>query len=173
MNEAKAERNCLNYEFCHNRPGPVELGPFCMTCGSAYNGKQWDKLTFIDSKEDCDVCFNHCDRKVMFPANCGHAFCIECSKAILLWDETRYHLDPVRYGCPPCPNACENLAKGKQCYCEEYDAIVDLWHEAHPDQFSLWNEAEHESIENSDDITYGKGVCPLCRRKYDPTTKLK
>jgi hypothetical protein len=82
---------------------------------------------------------------------------------------SRYHLSPEPYGCPPCPNGCINPIKGKQCYCEEYDIIQDNWEIEDYDQWKKWNEAEHLSIERSENenSSFSKCICPLCRKKYN------
>ena len=58
----------------------------------------WNELEFRDTQNDCVVCMECTGREMKFPA-CNHYFCVECSKKILFWDETRYHLSPVPYGC--------------------------------------------------------------------------
>ena len=106
---------------------------------------------------------------MLFPTNCSHSFCIECCKNLLFWDETRYHLSPEPYGCPPCPNGCINPIKGKQCYCDEYTELQDNWEIENPVQWKKWNKAEHLSIDLSiEDVgsSFGKRICPLCREKY-------
>ena len=163
------DSKCPNFELCKHNKVPGIGSECCMTCGSWFKvgGFGWDKLIFFDSTDECVVCMNLCERKLMFPTNCGHSFCVECSKNILFWDETRYHLSPVPYGCPPCPNGCENPEKGKQCYCEDYDSLEDEWQKSNPVQFNKWCSDQDNSIDNSfKDITYGQGVCPLCRKKY-------
>jgi hypothetical protein len=168
MEEAN-EIKCENYEFCKETV-PNGLGAkYCMDCGSWFKfGHGWDKLNIIDSTDDCIVCMNNCNRKLIFPTNCGHSFCLDCSKNILYWDETRYHLSPVPFGCPPCPNGCENPIKGKQCYCEEYDSVQNEWEKNNPVQYKKYNNDQNQSIDNSsNDVTYGKCICPLCRKKYE------
>jgi hypothetical protein len=160
---------CNNYEFCEQYRVPEMGSEYCMTCGSWFKagGFGWDKLTIVNSTNECAICMHECERKLMFPTKCGHSFCIDCSKKILFFDETRYHLSPVTYGCPPCPNGCVNPEKGKQCYCEEYDSIQETWEQSNPNEFNKWNNDQENSINNSsNDVTYGKGVCPLCRTKY-------
>jgi hypothetical protein len=166
-----AENNnlkCGNYEFCGNEKVPEMGSDFCMTCGSWFKigGFGWNKLTIIDCTDECIICMNICERKLLFPTNCGHSFCLNCSRNILFWDETRYHLSRVPFGCPPCPNGCVNPIKGKQCYCEEYDSIQDGWEQNKPEEYKEWEKAERKSVDASNDITYGKCVCPLCRKKY-------
>ena len=160
---------CGNYEFCGNEKVPGMGSDFCMTCGSWFKigGFGWDKLTIIDSTEECIICMNISERKLLFPTNCKHSFCLSCSRNILLWDATRYHLSRVPFGCPPCPNGCVNPIKGKQCYCEEYDYIQDGWEQNKPEEFKMWNSEENKSVDSSNDVTYGKCVCPLCRKKYN------
>jgi len=161
------ELKCANYEFCKGDRVPEMGSEYCMTCGSWFKGQfGWDKLIIVDSTDECIICMNICERKILFPTKCGHSFCINCSRNILFDDETRYHLSPVPYGCPGCPNGCENPKKGKQCYCEEYDSIQDKWKQSNPDEFNKWNDDQNESIDTSNEVTYGKRTCPLCRKKY-------
>ena len=159
---------CTNYEFCQHDKVPEMGSDYCMTCGSWFKmGFGWDKLTIVDSTDECIVCTNMCERKLMFPTKCGHSFCLPCSRKILFFDESTYHLSPVQYGCPPCPNGCENPEKGKQCYCEEYDAIEEEWKNCNPGSWNRWNNEQNKSIDDSSkEITYGKGTCPFCRKKY-------
>jgi len=162
------DSKCGNHEFCEGYKCPGIGSDYCMTCGSWFKGQfGWDKLTIVDSTDECAVCMNVCERKLVFPTNCGHSFCKNCSRNLLFWDETRYHLSPVSYGCPPCPNGCENPKTGRQCYCEDYDSIQNEWERSNPEKFKKWNDDQNKSIDNSlYDINYGQGVCPLCRKKY-------
>jgi len=82
---------CKNYELCN---GTLALDHYemvanylCTTCGSWFKicGFGWDNLEFKDCDEDCDVCGVSVDRKLKFPTNCGHSFCILCSKTILFY----------------------------------------------------------------------------------------
>lgn len=166
---------CKNYELCKNtlhlNHWEYHANYLCMTCGSGFKvgGFGWNELEFKESDEECAVCNENQNKKVKFPANCGHWFCISCSRNILFWDETRYHLSPVPFGCPPCPNECINPIKGKQCYCEEYDEVLNRWKQESPDQYKEYNDAENLSIELSETIpgsVFGSSKCPLCRKKY-------
>jgi hypothetical protein len=140
-----------------------------MNCGSwsKYIGFGWDQLTFIDSSEACVVCYGDHERKLMFPAGCGHSFCIKCSKSLLFSDEHKYCKSPVFYGCPPCPNGCENPEKGYQCDCLEYDPVIEQWMQNDLANWTRWNDDQNTSIENGDYTSaYGKATCPLCRAQY-------
>jgi len=161
---------CENYEFCKSERVPGMGSKYCMTCGSWFKicGFGWDKLTIVDSIDECILCMNMCKRKIMFPTNCGHSFCLPCSKKILYISEDRSCLSPVPYGCAPCPKGCENPVKGVQCHCIEYDSIQDQWKNANPTEFNTWNDAQNYSIDNSVyDYAYGSSSCPLCRKKYE------
>lgn len=97
-------------------------------------------------------------------------FCVNCCKKILFWDESRYHLSPEPYGCPPCPNNCNNPVKGKQCYCEEYDEIQKIWENTNPKEYKKWNDDEHFSIHNSEEESgsiFSSKTCSMCRKKYN------
>jgi hypothetical protein len=161
---------CKNYELCKDNiplDGYNYKGNYlCINCDNF----EWNELEFRDATEECIVCFCNNSREMKFPTNCDHWFCINCSKDILFWNETRYHLSPEPYGCLPCPNGCINPLKGKQCYCEEYNIIQDNWELNEPEQYIRWNNDEHESIELSEETSgsvYCSKTCPLCRKKYD------
>jgi hypothetical protein len=159
---------CSNYEFCEsNRVNGVE-SEYCMDCGTWFKfGNGWNKLDIINTTEECAVCMNSYKKKVMFPTKCGHSFCIRCSRDILLWNENRYRLSPVQYGCPPCPNGCKNPEKGPQCDCEEYSTIQEKWILSKPSDYKRWSSDEGFSISNGEkDNSYGSLTCPLCRKKY-------
>jgi len=166
---------CKNYELCQRvlPPDCFENGVkyLCMACGDWFKmgGFDWNELEFRDAEEDCPVCMNTNNKQVKFPTNCGHWFCVSCTRNILFWDEQRYHLSPVLYGCPHCPNGCGNPERGKQCGCEEYDEIQDNWERSNPDDYNRWNDAENISIglgEDNPGSVFNSKKCPLCRATY-------
>lgn len=158
---------CINYEFCEGKSCDVSSNSTCMACGSWFHfGHGWDALAFVDSSESCSICLEDVTRKMMFPTNCGHSFCISCSRNILLWDETMMHLSPVPYGCPPCPNGCDVVVRGRQCYCDEYNAVQNEWELSDPIKYNEWNEAENISIDMGPGGAYASKTCPICRSKY-------
>jgi hypothetical protein len=159
---------CKNYELCESiLPDwwfDCKLTYLCTNCDMF----GWNVLEFKES-EECVVC-NEMNKHVKFPANCGHWFCVSCSRNILFQDETRYHLSRVPFGCPPCPNECINPVKGKQCYCENYDEIIQRWEQENPVQYKEYNDAEILSVELSETTTgsvFFSKKCPLCRKKYE------
>jgi hypothetical protein len=161
---------CKNYELCtHILPQDWYehfANYLCMTCDMF----GWRELEFRETQEECIVCNETTHKQVKFPTNCGHWFCVSCSRNILFWDETRYHLSPVPYGCPPCPNGCINPIRGRQCYCIDYDEIKDKWEEEYPEKYEEYNNAENLSIELSEETSgsiYSSKKCPLCRKKYE------
>jgi hypothetical protein len=168
---------CKNYELCDSVL-PTDhyehhANYLCMGCGSwfpkKYGGHGWNELEFRQSAEECAVCHETCERQLKFPANCGHWFCISCSKEILFWQESRYHISPVLFGCPPCPNGCVNPEKGNQCNCEEYDEIQEKWRQQNPLKLEEFADALDLSINSSlnNESVYGSQKCPLCRKKYE------
>jgi len=171
------ERNgikCKNYELCQNILPPDHYERYaqylCPQCDNGSLGFGWNELEFRIGEEECVVCNETSNTQLKFPANCGHWFCISCSRNILFWDETQYHLSPIPFGCPPCPNGCTNPVKGKQCYCVNYDEILERWEQENPYKYKEWNDAEHISIELSENISgsvFGSKKCPLCRKKYE------
>lgn len=161
---------CLNYEFCGNNAIPEIGQEFCMTCGSWFKyGFGWNKLTFVNTSDSCVICCSDISKQVLFPTGCGHMFCISCTKDLLYFDETRYHKSPVTYGCPPCPNGCQNPEIGKQCYCLEYDTVIDTWEQNDKQKWSRWDRDQERSIEDGMEqiqSSYGRKKCPLCRAVY-------
>lgn len=115
-----------------------------MDCGSWFKfGHGWDQLTFKDTTEPCAVCMESTGREVSFPTNCGHSFCIKCSRDLLFYDANRYSVCPVRFGCPPCMH---KDIKGTSCRnrpcCEEDEVVFDSWAQRCPAQHYIWNEIE-------------------------------
>ncbi len=166
---------CINYEYCQEEPPQWVINhhpPYCMNCAIASNGT----LQFRDTTAECCICMDHKGREMKFPT-CSHWFCVSCCRNLLSGDETKYHLSQVPFGCPPCPNGCENPERGTQCYCRIYYdgelgideigplSVVQAWEKDHPESFKRWNQAEIESIDrgNINGEVWGSRKCPLCR----------
>ena len=164
--ECKARYLCTNYDtILINWWYEYKETYLCMRC----NMFGWGELEFKENNDECDICNEENNKFVNFPTNCGHCFCTQCSRNILFYDEKRYHLSPVPFGCPPCPNKCTNPIKGKQCYCKEYVKILDQWKKAYPEKYEEYNIAQILSIQLSETIpgsVYGSQKCPMCREKY-------
>ena len=158
---------CVNHEFCegeiYSQVDPVYCTNKCTTRTSMSFG--FERLDIFDGDSECPVCLAGPGRRLRFPAGCGHSFCFECSRKIMFWDETNYHLSPVPFGCPPCPNGCQNPTRGRQCYCIEYDAVQESWQNRDRRSWQRWNDLENESIETPDPHRANQ-TCPLCRTKY-------
>lgn len=159
--------SCPNDEFCgvKSKLSDEYYSHFthCMTCRSF----GWGTLHIHDAHDECSICGEEVSRKLKFPnKDCSHSFCLSCSRNIIFWDETRYHLNPCKYGCPPCPNGCINPERGRQCYCHEYDAIKDTWENENPEDFNKYNDDEDISIQKGEEAgsAFGSGKCPICRR---------
>jgi hypothetical protein len=157
---------CKNYELCK-----TVLPRWWFDCKGSYLCINclifgWGELEFKYQEEECCVCNETVNIMLKFPTSCGHWFCCECSRNILLWDETRYHLSQVPYGCPPCPNGCLNPEKGTQCNCIKHDEIKDVWEKEFPQEFERWNEDDDFSINNTVDYHFANRKCPLCRSIY-------
>ena len=166
---------CKNYDLCEavlsHDHWECHGNYLCMNCGDWFRfGFGWNELEFRMSSEKCPVCFDKNKKQLKFPTNCGHWFCVSCSRNILFVDDTRYHLSSVPYGCAPCPNGCINPVKGKQCYCDEYIKIQDKCEEEYPIQFNKYNDAVRVSINLGETISgsiFGTCTCPLCKKKYE------
>ena len=159
-----SELNCVNYELCEHTTWSL-TGECCMICGSLFKvgGFGWDKLTFIDCvDEECGVCLNSCNRKLLFPTNCGHSFCIKCSRELLFFDESKYHLDPRGYGCPQCPNGCI-----EDCDCDEFIELYENWQQNNSEKCKEYNNNQNILIDQGENNyrIHGK-KCPMCRSKY-------
>ena len=194
---------CENVELCGvKQPGwcydralgsTSENGKLCMHCDSMRFGirnredqqqrhhegtKPWQRLEFKDATEPCPVCLEEKDRVVKFP-HCTHYFCKECTWLVLHGHgELDYHLSPVPYGCPPCPNGCENPIRGVQCFCLEYfnddedegpPGVVQQWEEANPEAAAEFNTNESASRYVWDHPEYCSGKCPVCRSSIHNT----
>ena len=134
-------------------------------------GYGWNELNFFQDTEACPCCLESDTWKVYFPTNCGHSFCVKCSRELLFWDETRFQLSPEPYGAPSCPNHCNNPNVGRQCVCEEYDAIKHEWALKNQHDYWMWQSDEYTSIfESKHDDGHANGTrkCPICRQVYMP-----
>lgn len=156
---------CKNHPFCKQKmpQWKFDESNLCSTCSTIFD----DVLEFKTDKDyECPVCYTHDNHLFMKFPTCSHCFCVRCMRVIILFDETRYHLSPVPYGCPPCPNECENPIKGRQCFCEEYNDLIDLWEEMFPESYNRWRDDEDESILEANDPVYGSKKCPVCRTTF-------
>jgi hypothetical protein len=84
----------------------------------------------------------------------------------MFWDEAMTHLNSEPFGCPPCPQGCANPTRGRQCSCEEDDAVKETWKMGHPDQYSAWTDAEEQSSQAPVGGAFATEACPMCRAKY-------
>jgi hypothetical protein len=164
---------CKNYLLCESLLSKKFINIYkehiciCIDCYKF----GWNKLCIENRKEDCPVCLENINKQVKFP-NCGHWFCLECSKKIMFIDKSIIHLSPIPYGCPPCPNGCINPIRGILCYCKEWlgyennIGICEKWAEQYPEQYNIWFEKEYELFKEClSNPIYGKKICPLCRTK--------
>jgi hypothetical protein len=155
---------CPNFEMCRHWAPQWSLDRFDGRCAKCCISFDRD-LTFRDGVEPCAVC-TEVGREMVFPA-CEHAFCTGCSHKLLWGSGRQFYLDPGPYGCPPCPNGCDNPFRGKQCYCEERDDSFREWRTSKPEEYERWFAMNRASV------LYGEvgGVykclkCPLCRAKF-------
>lgn len=196
---------CRNYKFCRmegydfdnylchvccytTRDTCVELHQvFYDSSGNEYahlvGPHGWGILDIIEEEEEpCAICFESNKEKIKFPTNCGHKFCVECTRNILLWDYSMKKISPEEYGCPPCPNGCVNPKIGKQCECKEYVrwqgsrgasedkiGVIEKWRRTNEEKYLEWMTEENNTIINdliSEDNSRGTMKCPMCRSKY-------
>ena len=161
----QSDAPCVNNLVCDNPRSPTE--DTCATCGPWFKlgGFGFGRLDIDETSATCPVCANSVNHMVRFP-QCTHSVCVTCFREIMFFDESRAHLDPRPYGCPPCPNGCDNPRRGKQCYCDEYDEVQEEWQASDPRAWNAWNRAEEKSIEQGDSY-YATAKCPFCRVVYD------
>jgi hypothetical protein len=151
---------CPNYKLCKSK-FPKWVGDChqnrCTNCDIFWGNKD---LVFLTATENCPVCLEFKEEHIQFP-NCTHSVCISCFGELNFFSEEKYHLNPCLYGCPPCPNKCENPDKGIQCSCIDYDIIKEQWENEYPGQFNVYNIHEKQNIKNSAERNTNK--CVLCR----------
>lgn len=158
------EAKCTNYKLCNN---VVCVNSLCQTCDEGNFGVGWKELEFRESHDECIMCNQITDTQLKFPTNCGHWFCIFCSRRILFWDETQYYVSPISFGSPSCPNECVNPIRGQQCGCAEYAEVLKKWEHDWPEQHAKWADAQDMSIESGSFQQSVLGsktcqTCPLC-----------
>ena len=84
------DMKCKNYDFCKRFKRLTYLDnslipiPASSRLGNDYvcdlcRKLEWN-LEFRDSEEDCAICMRNDIKQVKFPTNCGHWFCVTCSK---------------------------------------------------------------------------------------------
>ena len=160
---------CKNYELCGEGLPDWWYGCkgcyLCMGCIMLFERE----LTFDTREEECPVCLSN--EKSQIQQNCGHWMCVSCAKVIYYWDEEKYHISPIPYGCPPCPNGCEQPLRGPSCNCEEFTnentGVIEIWSREYPQQFTDWNTDEQTSValgELNSGSAVGTRKCPLCRQ---------
>lgn len=109
----------------------------------------------------CIFCKKDCYHQTILISECGHSFCVDCS--IYFYQDL--HLSPVYYGCPSCPNGCNNPKRGNQCDCDEYDAVKDNWLKTDPLQYHLWISKDtlyRYKNKYKDHTDFTAFRCPVC-----------
>lgn len=172
-----ASVECTNFHFCGGREPAWIVEHFhegyCSVCNallfetSFYKNPLRFRTPGQPDSPSCCVCMEKNQIMMKFPAvDCVHWFCVQCSRDIILDDKTRYCVDPRLFGCPPCPNGCNNPVEGKQCGCAEYKFVQQKWRSEDPWCFEIWNEYEFNNVHTEHFGTFfGCKSCPLCRRK--------
>lgn len=162
---------CINYKFCKGIAFPEIEEDTCLLCGRWYNdGEGWGKLEFTEIPEECAVCYK-IDILMKFPTNCGHQFCIYCSRNLLYFQNDIYDICPIKYGCPPCKHFGESnkSCRTRPC-CDEDQLILDKWEEEDYNNFIEWNYDEFNNINEERNYLITK-KCPFCRKVYERTVK--
>jgi hypothetical protein len=160
---------CINYKFCKGVAFPELMEDTCLLCGPWYSeGEGWGKLEFLDDPNlECSVCFMT-GMQMKFPTNCGHSFCLYCSRNLLYYNDDMFDICPVKYGCSPCKHYIKDSKKSctnRPC-CDEDQNVLDTWEASDYDNFIRWNYDElNYRNQNKDHLVTKK--CPLCRKVYE------
>jgi hypothetical protein len=156
---------CQNYALCQNECQLWLLDVYNGRCPDCEHVEGVGGVPLPEVKEnkgniECPVCFDIPDVFIKFPP-CTHHFCANCSRRLIFLDETKFEVSRVIFGCPPCPNGCQNPRVGRQCHCEEYEDIMKIWERDHPDHCREFEEMQMFVDDNLHDETIGR--CPICR----------
>jgi hypothetical protein len=177
----ESDAQCKNYELCQSE-APVWFleghGNRCINCYVSYwaNKGEWSIIRDAVQDEHCSICLEHVNddrspiRMLKFPAyECLHWFCIKCSRTIIGYSNSNIwtKIDPITYGCPPCP--CKRTTgvscKARPCNNDDDDNILDAWELSSPCHFNRWNEDEIELEHKLHTTNQVFRRCPVCKRK--------
>ena len=87
---------CINYIFCNGIAYPEIEENTCLMCSTSYlHGEGFGKLEFIETDEDCPICYKK-GTQMKFPTNCNHSFCILCCRDLLYFQDGQFDLCPVQ-----------------------------------------------------------------------------
>lgn len=160
---------CVNHELCKNHVHQHDHAT-CITCGSwaPYEYSfQWDELCFRNSfpEEECTVCLEVKPRMMAFPTKCGHWFCIDCSRDLLFWDESKCFLDPLDFG---GPRSCMKCPKPSTDCCAAYRQQLKEWKKVREEEYDRWRRM---MMMQKKATAYGSCTCPLCRNVFGESPK--
>lgn len=153
---------CSNVDICGDRECVVVREPHvCLEC------QQLGLLEILHQscEEECPVCRKHMETKFKFPS-CDHWACSHCLRLAFFGPDgpELADINPVLYGCPPCPNGCKNPNLGRQCGCKEYDVVKQKWSDRCPEECNAWMDDEQMYSENIGANLREEALgCPLCR----------
>ena len=153
---------CINYIFCKGIAYPEIEENTCLMCATWYpHGDGFGKLEFIETNEDCDICYRK-GVQMKFPTKCGHSFCIQCCRDLLYLQDDQFDLCPVQYGCLPC---CHETSCKKRPCSEADQLILDQWEKDDYESFIQWNSDELDYL-NQEHEYFATKRCPMCRLEY-------
>jgi hypothetical protein len=164
---------CKYFEYCgktmRSMVHIVKKG-VCVDCDRLMHKLQISEINIRDTDQKCSVCYENKGREMEFPVLCGHWFCVECTKLLIERDDSMQRLNPIYYGCDPCPRGCINPAKGKQCCCPEKLDVMEVWMREDPRGYLDWCKDEKfwrkhgMRIDAYDGFAFGTRKCPICRK---------
>jgi hypothetical protein len=168
---------CPNNEFCAAWY-PTEFhdcwGGRCCECDVMLR----HTLVFRDTEPDweCPVCYEHHDRAVEHPAECGHLVCMPCLRRMCgMYREWTHETlaDPREFGCPPCehgnnpadcpldPQRLPASVLPMQYGCGD---CLSQWETSDTDAYHYWDdELDRREEQRQHDDAFEPTNCPLCR----------
>ena len=151
---------CPNFEVCHMWAPPWYFGCHHGRCGGC-NMDFAKNLEFVSSSETCSICLEEKVRFVVHPANCGHKFCIECTRKAW-WPEKPEYPEPCQFGfVTPC-----ECCNGRGEVCDNYQQAEDEWMGGDSEAAQAYNkacDAIDEDYKKSLEDRANPQKCPICR----------
>lgn len=176
MNNSENMQLCKNELLCKSGLLPMShlYNGLCHSC--FIHWKQPLQIYACEKGNKCDICCLDVSYMMVFPSGCNHSFCLRCIR-----NRTHNHyisftfINPLPFGCPPCPNHHYNGKKILDDFCcDEWNNIYDDWFHCCKDSLSqIYHQINDQlnKVENKFDsymetnIKKYKDFCPRCKKK--------
>lgn len=133
---------CVNHAVCRS---VCDRGGICTTC-ELLNVRPI-RLVSEPACEPCAVCFAEDGPRVEFPTQCGHAFCIDCTRKLVFATHDEF-VSPAEFGGPASP---------------ENEILIREWAKERPEDHARWVERSVGTWRDS--VCSVSRTCPLCRMR--------